>query len=134
MDPEAGPKALPLHNAIRPSEWLLSLSGIVILVGLGLEWADGSSGYEAITVLRVLVLLLALASVPIPLMLWLTIKSDVPIIWETLLLTYSGLLAVILVVKVAVALGDGFGPGFWIVFGSCLVNAVAAWYAVSREQ
>lgn len=134
MGPDTGPKALPLHNSIRLSEWLLALSGIAILVGLGLEWADDSSGYESISVLRVLLLALALASVPVPLMLWLTIKSDVPIIWETLLLTYSGFLAVALVVKVAIALGDGFGAGFWIVFGSCLVNAVAAWYAVSREQ
>lgn len=134
MRPETDLRPLPLHNPIRFSEWALALSGVAILVGLGLEWANGSSGYDSITLLKVLILVLALVSIPIPLMLWATIKSDVPIIWETLLLTFSAVMTVVLVAKVLLVLGGGLGPGFWVVFAACLLNSVSAWYAVSREH
>jgi hypothetical protein len=126
--------AIPLHNPIRFSEWMLCLSGAAILVGLALEWGAGTSGFQSITLLKILLIVLGLASLPIPLVLWLTMKSDVPIVWETLVLTFSALLAVTLVIKTATGFVSEAGPGFWVVFGGCLVNTAAGWYAVSRER
>lgn len=126
--------SIPLHNPVRISELVLCLSGIALLAGLALEWGGGSTGYQSVTLLKFLIIILGVQSVPVPLVLRLTMKSDVPIVWETLLLTFSVLLSVVLIIKTATGFASEAGPGFWVVFAGCLLNTVAAWYAVSRER
>jgi hypothetical protein len=125
---------IPLHNPVRISELVLCLSGIALLAGLALEWGGGSTGYQSVTLLKFLIIILGTASVPVPLVLRLTMKSDVPIVWETLLLTFSILLSVVLIIKTATGFASVAGLGFWVVFAGCLLNTAAVWHAVSRER
>jgi hypothetical protein len=126
--------SIPLHNPVRISELVLCLSGVALLAGLALEWGAGSTGYQSVTLLKLLIIILGVVSVPVPLVLRLTMKSDIPIVWETLLLTFSVLLSVVLIIKTAVGFASEAGLGFWVVFAGCLFNTVAAWHAVSRER
>lgn len=120
------------RNPVRVPDVLVALGGLVVLVGLSFEWSTGT-GYEDLSVLRILVILVAIAGLCLPLVLAVTRKTDVPVVWETLMAPVASILLLIVAIKLVFPPGDGVGTGMIVTALGLLVLSAACWTAISRE-
>lgn len=123
------------RNRVSLLDLLVAVGGIVILVGLALQWGgtSGGSGYQSISILRVLLVLVALAGIALPIVLSVTRKTDVPVIWEALLAPVASILLIIIAFKVAFPPEGGAGTGMFVAGLGLLVLSASCWNALSRE-
>ena len=123
-------------NPLRLLDLVVALGGIGILMGLGLEWVSGSglSGYEDLSILRIVLVVVGLAALGLPVALRVTRKSDVPVVWETFLAPVSSVLFLILALKIIFAPAGGAGLGMFFVTVSMLVLTTSCWKTLSRES
>lgn len=120
-------------SRVHAMEWLTGLSGLAVLAGLALPWSDAVSGYESFSALKLVLELVALAALLVPLVVALSIKTDVPIVWELFTSIFATVLLVWLVVRLLFAPDAGLDTGFFVVFASVLLMNVAGWRSVARE-
>jgi hypothetical protein len=120
-------------SRVHAMEWLTGLSGLAVLVGLALPWSDGVSGYESFSALKLVLELVALAALLIPLVVALSAKTDVPIVWELFTSIFATVLLVWLLVRLVFAPDAGLDTGFFIVLASVVLMNVAGWRSVARE-
>ena len=123
------------RNRVSSLDLLVALGGISILVGLAFQWSgdSGSSGYESISVLRVLLIPVALAGIALPVVLSRTRKTDVPVIWEALLAPVASVFLIIMAFKIAFPPEGGAGTGMLITGLGLFVLTAFCWKALSRE-
>jgi hypothetical protein len=114
-------------------EWLVGLSGLAVLVGLALPWSGGVSGYESFSALKLVLELVAVAALLVPLVVALSAKTDLPIIWELFTSIFATVLLVWLLVRLAFAPDAGLDTGFFVVLASVVLMNVAGWKSVARE-
>jgi branched-subunit amino acid transport protein len=122
------------HNPVMPIDLLVAAGGVAVLVGLGLDWSGGSSGYGSPSVLKVLLILVGIVALLEPLILFMTRKSDLPVVWQTGLCLVGSVLSLVLIGKAVLPPDGGFGPGFFVVLVGMFVATAAAWTTVSREK
>lgn len=124
------------RNPVTPLDLLVAVGGLGILVGLGLEWVSGSgaSGYGDISVLRILLIIVGLAGLALPVVLGVTRKSDVPVVWEGFLAPVSSILFLILGLKLLFPPEGGAGSGMFVVGAAVFVLTAACWKTLSRER
>jgi hypothetical protein len=122
------------HNPVMPIDLALGAGGALILVGLGLEWSGGESGYGSFSILKGILLLVAVAALFEPVALFLTRKTDVPVVWQALLLLVVSPLALVMGGKAVLPPDGGFGTGFFLALVGTLVAAIGVWVTVSREK
>lgn len=120
------------RNRIRGLDLLVALGGLLILVGLALEWSDGT-GYDGLSVLRFMVILVAIAGLALPVVLAATRKTDVPVIWEAFLAPVSSVFFLIVAIKILLPPEDGAGVGMFVAAAGLLVLTTSCWKALSRE-
>lgn len=123
-----------VHNPVMPIDLLVGLGGAAVLVGLALDWSGSGTGYETLSVLKVLLLAAALIALLEPIILFSTRKTDLPVVWQTTLCLLGTVLTLVLVGKAVLPPEPGFGPGFYVVLVGILVASAAAWTTVSREN
>lgn len=111
---------------------LVAVGGLGILVGLGFDWSGGP-GYESLSVLRVFLLLIALAGIALPLVLASTQKTDVPVVWESLLAPASSIFFLIVAVELLLPPEGGVGSGMLITATGLLILTTSCWGTLSRE-
>jgi len=128
----AGPERFTLRR-IHLSEWLVGIGGLAMLAGLLMPWAEGTSGVESISLLKLLVVLAGAAAVAVPVVVSLSSKTDLPIAWETLLAVASTLLMLPLLVRLVFAPASGLEQGFFVVLAASTVMMLACWRSVARE-
>ena len=109
---------------LRAGEWITAACGVALLVSLFLPWYDAPrlTAWEALTALDVLLALVAACAVAF---LLLTAGQRVPAvpIAFSVLVTYAGIAAVILVAGRALSLPDGAGGrewGLWLALAAAL--------------
>ena len=117
-----------------PIDLLVGLGGAAVLVGLALDWSGSGTGYETLSVLKVLLLVAALIALLEPVILFSTRKTDLPVVWQTTLCLLGTALTLVLVGKAVFPPEPGFGLGFYVVLAGILVASAAAWTTVSREN
>jgi hypothetical protein len=127
---ETGPISRPRVHA---SEWLTGLGGLVMLAGLFLPWSGGESAFEAISLLKLLVLPAGLAALAVPALVASSSRTDLPVVWETFLSTFMVLLVALLAIRLVFSPEGGLETGFFLVSAGSLVVTCAGWVAVSRE-
>jgi hypothetical protein len=123
------------RNRVSPLDLLVALGGVSMLVGLALKWSgdSGGSGYESITVLRVLLILIAVAGIALPVVLSRTRKTDVPVIWEALLAPVASVFLIIMAFRIAFPPEEGAGTGMLVTGLGLFILTVFCWKALSRE-
>lgn len=122
------------HNPVMPVDLLVGAGGGLILIGLGLEWSDGASGYGSLSVLKALFAIVGLAALLEPLVLFLTRKTDLPVVWQAILLLAGSVLSAIMVGKAVLPPDGGFGTGFYLALAGILLSTLGIWITVSREK
>lgn len=129
-------RAADIGNPVTALDFAVALAGVAVLFGLAFEWVagSGSSGYEGISILRVILVLTGLAGIALPLVLARTRKSDVPVVWEGFLAPLSSVLFLVLALKLLLPPGDGAGTGLFVVTAAMLALTVCCWKTLSRES
>ena len=122
------------HNPVMGVDLLVGLGGVVVLVGLGLDWSGGLSGYGSLSVLKLLLLVTGVLAVLEPIVLFVTRKTDLPVVWEALLLLTGTTFSLILIGKAVLPPDPGFDTGFFSVLLGMLVITAGSWVTVSREK
>jgi hypothetical protein len=120
---------------LRFGEWLALAGGIAMIVALLLPWYDDLSGYEALTIIDILLTLIALLAI------WLAVAQatqDVPAkpVAAGVLSVVFGALAVLLVVfRLIDAPADGLEvrPGAWLGLLAALAITVGGWRSIAAE-
>jgi hypothetical protein len=105
---------------LRVGEWIVGACGVLLLVALFLPWYGGPSatGWEAFTVLDVILLLLALAAISVPIVTATHGVPALPLAVESLTALF-GLLALLLVLIRVLNLpgeADSRDIGLWLGF------------------
>lgn len=130
---ETGPGAEAAgHNPVRALDLVVAFGGAVVLLGLALEWSGGT-GYEGISVLRILVIAVAVAGLALPVVLRATSKTDIPVIQEALLAPLASIVFLIVAIRIAFPPEGGAGLGMVVAAAGLLLCSAACWKALSRE-
>lgn len=122
------------HNPLMPVDLLIGLGGALLFVALGLEWSNGDSGYGSLSVLKAVLILFGVGALLEPVVLLVTRKTDIPVVWQALLLLLGTILSLVLIGKVVLPPEGGFGAGFYLALAGLLVATVGIWITVSREN
>lgn len=122
------------NNPVMGIDLLVGLAGAMILVGLGLDWSGGVSGYGSLSVLKLLLLVTGVLAVLEPIVLFVTRKTDLPVVWEALLLLTGTIFSLILIGKAVLPPDPGFDLGFFCVLLGTLAITAGSWVTVSREK
>ena len=119
---------------VHPLEWLSALCGLLILIGLSLPWYGGQTGLETVSFLDVVLAITGLMGFLLPLVLAVTRKTDVPIVFETFLSTLALIAAVVLVFKLIWSPEGGLKSGFFLGLAGTILLSWAGWRSTSREN
>jgi len=119
---------------VHPLEWLSAACGVLILIGLSMPWYGDQSGLESVSVLDVILALAAISAVLLPIVLAVTTKTDIPIVFETFLSTLAVVAAVVLVVKLVFRPEGGVERGFYLGLIGSILLSWAGWRSTSREN
>ncbi len=122
------------HNPVMPVDLLIGVGGTVLLIALGLDWSGGESGYASLSVLKVILILFGIGTLLEPVVLLMTRKTDVPVVWQTLLLLAGTVLSLVLVGKAVLPPEAEFETGFYLGLAGLLAATVGIWITVSREN
>jgi len=118
---------------VHASEWLVGAGGLAVIAGMLLPWAGGESAFEALSLLKLLVLLAGLAAVAVPVLVAASARTDLPVVWETFLSTFMLLVVILVAVRLLWPPEGGLESGFFTVVAGSLLITVAGWISVSRE-
>jgi hypothetical protein len=122
---------------LRAGEWIAALSGTALLVSLFLPWYGGDvSAFQALAISDVILALIAAAAMAL---LIVTATQGVPAVPVAFagLVTFSGILAVILVAVRVVwlpDLADGREWGLWLGLAAATGVGAGGWIAVRDER
>lgn len=119
---------------VRPLEWLSALCGLLILIGLSLPWYGGQTGLDTVSFLDVVLAITGLMGLLLPLVLAVTRKTDVPIVFETFLSTLALIAAVVLAFKLIWSPEGGLKSGFFLGLAGAVLLSWAGWRSTSREN
>jgi uncharacterized membrane protein len=123
---------------LRAGEWLAAVAGVGLIVALLLPWYKGTetlSGYEALSVVDILLTLLALLALAIPV---LQATQDAPNkpVGAAVLTVVLGALGVLLVLFRLIDMpADGLSlePGAWIGLLATVAIVAAGWLSLAAE-
>ena len=119
---------------VHPLEWLSSVCGLLILVGLSLPWYGDEAGIDAVGPLDVILALVAVAALALPFVVARSRKTDVPIVFETLLMDLSLVASIVLAIKLLWHLGGGLSSGFFVGLAGAFVLFWAVRRSTAREN
>lgn len=119
---------------VHPLEWLSSACGLLILIGLALPWYGEQTGLETISLLDVILAVAAVSAVVLPVVLAVTTKTDIPIVFETFLSTLALLAAVLLMLKLVLPPDGGLESGFFLGLAGAVLLSWAGWRSTTREN
>lgn len=124
---------------LRAGEWIAAAGGVALIVSLALPWYDAPTepltGFEALTVIDVLLTLVALLAVALA-VLQATQDSPAKPVAAAVLTVVFGALAVLLVAfRLIDAPADGLAvrAGAWLGLVAALAIAVGGWRSLAAE-
>jgi hypothetical protein len=124
---------------LRLGEWLAAAGGIALIVALALPWyevgGESVSGYEALTVIDVLLTLIALLALSLP-VLQATRDSPALPVGAAVLSTVFGILGILLVLFRIVDdpfTGSSLKAGAWIALIAAVAIEAAGWLSLDNE-
>ncbi|MCB0869683.1 MAG: hypothetical protein KDB52_02520 [Solirubrobacterales bacterium] len=112
-------------SRVHPWEWFAGLIGLITLVGL-------VTGASSPGVLHAIVILVAAAGAIVPVIVAMSEKTNVPIVFETLLWIVTLLVGLILIVRALIPSDTVFESG-WLALAGTLVMSFALWRSMARE-
>jgi hypothetical protein len=125
---------------LRAGEWIVGVSGLVLLVALFLPWygEDGGSrtGWESLGALDIVLALVALAALAVPVVTAIQRVPAVPLAYESLT-TLVGMVAVVLVLIRVINMPDWASErewGLWVALAATLGTVIGGLIAMRDER
>jgi len=119
---------------VHPGEWVASLCGLLILIGLTLPWYGEQTGLDTVSLLDVILGVAAISGLILPVVLAVTRTTNVPIVFETFLSTLAMLTAVVLLLKLVWSPDGGLKSGFFLGLAGAILLSWAGWRSTAREN
>ncbi len=121
-------------SRIRPPELIAGVAGLALLAALFLPWFGAADGWEALTVLDLLLAVVGAAAVALPLISASNAKTDVPITATALTVIGGGIASLLVLLRLLDPVGEGSRrTGLYLALGASLAIAAGAWRAMSQE-
>jgi len=120
---------------LRAGEWLALAGGVALIVSLFLPWYEGATGYQALTVVDVLLTLLALLALSLP-VLQATRDSPALPVGAAVLTASFGILGVMLVLFRLIDdpfAGAELRGGAWIGLAAAVAIEASGWMSLDNE-
>ena len=120
---------------LRAGEWLALAGGVALIVSLFLPWYEGATGYQALTVVDVLLTLLALLALSLS-VLQATRDSPALPVGAAVLTASFGILGVMLVLFRLIDdpfTGSSLALGAWIGLAAAVAIEAAGWLSLDNE-
>ena len=121
---------------LRAGEWLALAGGVALIVSLFLPWYEGATGYQALTVVDVLLTLLALLALSLP-VLQATRDSPALPVGAAVLTASFGILGVLLVLFRLIDdpfAGAELRGGAWIGLAAAVAIEASGWMSLDNEH
>jgi hypothetical protein len=120
---------------LRAGEWLAGAGGIGLIASLFLPWFDGESGYEALTVVDVLLTPIALLALALPVLQATRDSPALPVAAAVLTATFgiAGVLLVLFRIVDDPWAGAERDTGIWIGLASAVAIEVSGWMSLDDE-
>jgi hypothetical protein len=123
---------------LRAGEWLAFVGGILLIVSLFLPWYEGPeplTGFEALSVVDILLALLALLALALPVLQATQDVPNKPVGTAVLTVVFGALATLLVVFRLIDAPADGLAvrPGAWIAFAATALITVGAWRSLAAE-
>ena len=123
---------------LRAGEWFAGVGGIALIVSLLLPWYEGTgpvTGYEALTVVDILLTLLALLALALPVLQATQDVPNKPVGAAILTVVFGAIGTLIVVFRLIDAPADGLEvrAGAWLGFAATVLITVAAWRSLAAE-
>jgi hypothetical protein len=121
-------------SRIRPAELLAGGAGLALLAALFMPWFGGADGWEALTVIDLLLAITGAAAVALPVISASNSKTDAPITATALTVLAAGVSSLLVFVRLLDPVGQGSRrTGLYLALGASLAIAVGAWRAMTEE-
>jgi len=123
---------------LRAGEWFTGAGGILLIVSLFLPWYEGAeplTGFEALTVIYILLALLALLALALPVLQATQDAPNKPVGAAVLTIVFGALGTLLVVFRLIDSPADGLEvrPGAWVAFAATVLITVAAWRSLAAE-
>jgi uncharacterized membrane protein len=123
---------------LRAGEWFAAAGGILLIVALVLPWYEGIeplSGYEALTVIDILLTLFALLALALPVLQATQNAPNKPVGAAVMTVVFGALATMLVLFRLIDAPADGLEvrPGAWIALAATVLITVAGWRSLAAE-
>jgi hypothetical protein len=123
---------------LRAGEWLAGAGGILLIVSLFLPWYEAAkpvTGFEALSVIDILLALLALLALALPVLQATQDAPNKPVGAAVLGVVLGALGALLVVFRLIDSPADGLEvrPGAWVALAATVLITVAAWRSLAAE-
>jgi uncharacterized membrane protein len=124
---------------LRVGEWIAGAGGVLLIVALLLPWYERDtapvSGYEALTVIDVLLTLLALLALAVPVLQTTQDAPNKPVGAAVLSVVFGALGVLLVLFRLIDAPADDLAvrPGAWVALIATATITVGAWRSLAAE-
>lgn len=120
---------------LRFGEWLAVAGGIALIVSLLLPWYDGLTGYEALTIVDILLTLVALLAISLGVLQATQDSPSKPVAAAVLSVVFGALGVLLVVFRLIDAPADGLEvrPSAWLGLVAALAITVGGWRSLATE-
>jgi hypothetical protein len=123
---------------LRAGEWLAGVGGIALIVSLFLPWYEGTeplTGFEALTIIDILLTLLAILALSLPVLQATQDVQSKAVAAGILSVVFGALGTLIVVFRLIDAPADALEvrPGAWLAFASTVLITVSGWISIAAE-
>jgi hypothetical protein len=127
-------------SRLRAGEWLAAVAGIFLIVTLFLPWYDDAmrnpvTGFEALTVIDILLALLAVLALALPVLQATQVAPNKPVGTAVLTVVFGAVGVLLVLFRLIDAPTDGFAveTGAWLTLLATITVVAAGWWSLAAE-
>jgi len=121
---------------LRAGEWLALAGGVLLIASLFMTWYDDLSGFEALSVIDILLVLIAAVAFALAILQATQTSPSLPVAFGVLSVTIGAIGVLLVLFRLIDAPGDVGGPaaGVWLGLVAAVAITVGGWRSLANEH
>ena len=121
---------------LRAGEWLAAAGGALLVASLFMPWYDDVSGFEALSVIDILLVLVAAVAFALAILQATQTTPALPVAFGVLTVTIGAIGVLLVLYRLIDAPGDVGGPGAgaWLGLVAAVALTVGGWRSLANEH